>query len=295
MNSEQDTLIVAVDGGGSTCRVRIYRQSGDVLGEAQGQSANVNTNAVETQQNVQATIEAAYVDAALPTSRIPLDVVYLGLAGANASQNAASLGETLNFRQHCVVSDRLTTVAGALGEGDGAVAQLGTGSFFSVRQNGVLHEVGGWGFQLSDDCGGAYLGRKLLRAVVAAYDGLADRSKLTDEIIEKFGGTPRNLVAFVQSATPLDYGRLVLQLCAAQKNGDVVACRILEESVNKLVDVLDKLKVKSVGRLCLLGGVGPTYRRLLPPHYYDILVEPEGDALDGAFKLAKGDLLACAH
>jgi len=55
------------------------------------------------------------------------------------------------------------------------------------------------------------------------------------------------------------------------------------------------LKVKSVGRLCLLGGVGPTYRRLLPPHYYDILVEPEGDALDGAFKLAKGDLLACAH
>lgn len=291
MNVAEDTLVVAVDGGGSSCRAKVFTLSGTVVGQAVGQSANVTTNADQTRQNVFATINAAYRDAGIANARMSSDVAYLGLAGAGVKDGAEALLEDFGFRRHRVVSDRDITVSGALGTCDGAVALVGTGSFFSVRAEGVARDVGGWGFQLSDDCSGAYLGREILRATVAAYDCLAECSPLTDAILERYGGTPSRLIRFIQTATPQDYGSFVPELAAAQQKGDGVACKIFEAAIDRLVYVLDRLQVHKTGRLCLMGGVGPTYAKLLPKKYQTILAEPKGDALDGAFALAKQQLL----
>jgi len=289
-----DTYVVAVDGGGSNCRACVFDLSGTALGTALGRSANVTTNFDECSQNTLSTIQLAYGKAGLSPSRIPKDVAYLGLAGANVGGGAKRLEDSLHFAQKRVRSDRDITVQGALGDGDGAVAQTGTGSFFSVRRKGEMRHVGGWGFQLSDDCSGAYLGRKLLRATVAAYDGLADSSALTDEILSRFRGSPNRLVGFIQTATPLDYGSFVPELAEARERGDRVACRIFEAATARLVHILDALDAQATGRMCLTGGVGTTYRRLLPARYATICADPIGNGLDGAFALARKEFFGAA-
>lgn len=44
MDAQSQSLIVVVDGGGSTCRVNVCDPSGKVLGHARGKSANIATD-----------------------------------------------------------------------------------------------------------------------------------------------------------------------------------------------------------------------------------------------------------
>ncbi len=287
MSLTPESLIIAVDGGGSNCRVCVFDRSGRALGHAAGGSANITTSFFESKANIEATIKAAYDNAGLGFERMSQDAAYLGLAGANIGDNAAKLQSTLDFARVKVASDRGIAVQGALGDGDGAVAQVGTGSFFTARIKGQTRNVGGWGLQLSDDCSGASLGRKLLRATIAAYDGLADSSDLTDQILAQFGGSPDEMVAFVQTATPKDYGSYTVQLVEAKNTGDAVATTILTTATARMVEILNNLDAKRAGRICLLGGMGPIYQNMLPDDYSDICAEPKGSPLDGAFLLAK--------
>lgn len=291
MSHASEQLVIAVDGGGSTCRVRLCRASGAPLAEVKGPSANVTTNFNECRANVLSTAARAYAEAGLDPARMDRDVAFLGLAGANVGDAAKRMQDSLGFHRVRVVSDRDITVHGALGREDGALAQVGTGSFFSVQLGGEIRNVGGWGFQLSDDCSGAYLGRKLLRTAVAAHDGLRDPSPLTTAILARFGGTPDKLITYIQNATPLDYGSFAPELVAAEEAGDAVAQAILADAVSRMVHILDVMDVESAGRLCLMGGVGPAYATRLPERYRAILAEPQGNGLDGAVAMARRELL----
>ena len=287
MNVVSEPLVVAVDGGGSICRVCLFDFGGSALGNATGGSANITTNFEEALVNIEATVKSAYEDAGLSPLRMQDDLAYLGLAGANVGDKAKLLEKRLSFARSRVSSDREIAVEGALGDGDGTVAQVGTGSFFTTRRNGQLRPVGGWGFQLSDDCSGATLGRMLLRATIAAFDGLAPTSELTDRTLEKFSGSPGEMVTFVQTATPREYAVFAKDIAKAQKAGDPVATSILNAATARLVEILDILEAKQSGPICLLGGLGPTYLELLPHDYRTLCSDPLGSSLSGAFSLAK--------
>ena len=70
-----------------------------------------------------------------------------------------------------VESDAPIALDGALGARDGAIAIIGTGSTFVLRQDGRTRAIGGWGF-LGDHGGGARIGRDLLEETLLAYDGI---------------------------------------------------------------------------------------------------------------------------
>jgi glucosamine kinase len=182
-------------------------------------------------------------------------------------------------------------VQGALGDSDGTVALLGTGSFFVTRKAGVTHHVGGWGFQLGDDGGGAILGRNLLRKTVSAHDRIVDHSPLTRTVLKQFGGTPKSMLEFVQTATPMDYGKFAPAVINAHADGDAVASKIVADEVATLTTTLDRLDAKSTGRLCMLGGLGPIYQKFLGADYQAICKPPDSDALSGAIRLAQRELL----
>lgn len=286
MNEQNDPLVVAVDGGGTTCRAALFDRHGTRLGAAHGGASNIVSDFEGALSTVLETVSGAYADAGLSPDRMGRDLGYLGLAGANVADGAERFSQQLPFAKTQVVSDRDAAIAGALGSSDGAVAQIGTGSSFSIRVDGHLRHLGGWGFQLSDECSGAYLGRAVLRATVASYDGLVTPSKLTASVLEKFGGTPAGLVAFTQDATPADYAAFVPDLFAAHKLGDAVAQDIVNAATTRLVEILDILGVQKIGRLCLVGSVGQILEGFLPAPYKAMCVAAEGSALDGAFALA---------
>ena len=291
MEAESKSLIVVVDGGGSTCRLSLCDAAGAVLGHAIGKSANVATDFDGTLENIRDACKRAYAAADVSLDHMKHDVAYLGLAGAGLPGVVERLEKALKFRRVKITTDWEITVQGALGDGDGTVALLGTGSFFVTRRGGVTRHVGGWGFQLGDDGGGAILGRHLLRKTVLAHDGMIEHSPLTRTTLKQFGGSPKSMLEFVQTATPMDYGKFAPAVINARADGDLVATKIVANELESLTATLDRLDAKSTGRLCMLGGLGPVYQKLLSAEYQAICNPPENDALSGAIKLAQRELL----
>ena len=69
----------------------------------------------------------------------------------------------LPFARARIESDAVIALKGALGDDDGAIAALGTGSVFGVQRGGEVRMIGGWGFLLGDQGSGARIGRELCR------------------------------------------------------------------------------------------------------------------------------------
>lgn len=287
MSQNDESLIIAVDGGGSTCRVTICRLDGTILGQATGGAANLTTHFDAAVVTIQSSINAAYKAANLSVNRQLNDFVYLGLAGAKLDGLAAQLKGALKFKDVIVTTDQHVTIQGAMGDADGAIASLGTGSFFVCRQQGAMRHVGGWGMHLGDECSGAYLGRALLRKSLHAYDGLINHSPLSRNIMQHFGGTPQEMIVFARSASPMDYGNFAPQLITAFEQDDAIAQQIMHEALEVLYNILDSLEVKASGSLYMLGGLGAVYQKLLRPDYQEICRPPKADAMAGAIILAQ--------
>ena len=291
MNLATRRYIVAVDGGGSSCRACIADLCGKVLGRANGQAANINSAFAKSRENILAAVRRAYRAAHLPSDRSTSDYAYLGLAGASIGDAAQKLEDTLDFYRVKVATDRKTSVHGALGDADGTVALIGTGSFFTRRKQGEYRDIGGWGFRLGDDGSGAFLGHALLRRTIRAHDGLIEHSRLTRAILERFGGRAAGLVAFAQCASPKAFGKFAPELVAAFENDDPVAKSLIGGAVARLQNTLEVLDARSCGALYLLGGLGPFYQSQLDEDFRSLCKDPIGDALAGGVLLAQTELI----
>lgn len=284
--------IVGIDGGGSGCRVVVADAAGVILGRAEGGAANIATDYDSTRRNILETTQQAYRNAGFSDAHFSDDVAFLGLAGANLGRQARQLEADLPFHRQRVIDDRRTTVQGALGDADGCVALIGTGSFFVGRHGGVFDGIGGWGFHLGDDASGARLGKQLLRRVIHCHDGLVPHSDLTREVLARFGGTPKEVVEFARSAKPGDYGKFARQMAAALDHDDAAATEIFNAEKDVVQRALDRVGLAAGDPLCMLGGLGPTFQRLLDPEYQAHCQPPKGNALEGAVALARREFAA---
>ena len=163
--------IIAIDGGGTSCRALVADGRGAVLGRGRAGSANIMTDLEGARKNIAAAAEAACVDAGLPADVLSSSGALLGLAGANIGNYGERIRAILPFRRSIVETDALIALNGALGDHDGTVAILGTGSAYMVRHDGRSRAIGGWGFQVGDQGSGARIGRDLLEQTLLAHDG----------------------------------------------------------------------------------------------------------------------------
>ena len=230
MTRTTSSLIVAVDGGGSRCRVRIADGTGAILGTAKGGPANISWDYEGARRSITETISRAYTNAGLSPAAAQNHVAALALAGAGNQGHVETLRAHLAFSRVIICSDLEATVHGALCGTDGTVASIGTGSFFFSQFEGRKRRVGGWGFRLSDECSGASLGQSVLRYVTRVYDGVQPTSPLVERIFDGFDRSIDKVVSFSLSATPRDYGSLVPDIVRAFDLGDQVAVRLLEEA-----------------------------------------------------------------
>jgi glucosamine kinase len=275
-------IYLGIDGGGSGCRAAVTGRDGAVIGRGAGASANIVTDPDGARASVLDAASAALADAGLAGAEAET-VAVLGLAGANVSGAATAFAARLPFARARLVSDALISVRGALGADDGVAAAIGTGSVFAAQRGGAVRFIGGWGFALGDHASGARMGRALLEAALLAHDGLRAGSPLLDEVLAE-GGGPEGLVAFGQSARPVDYARYARRIV---ESGDPVAAEILAIADVDVVTAIDRLMQDGVAPLCFLGGLGPVFAKRLAVRYGPLIREARGTALDGALALAR--------
>jgi len=279
--------IIGVDGGGTGCRVAVAKRAGPMLGQAKGGAANIATNLVSARANILGAVEQAFENAGISPEKIAASAAVLGLAGANLGDFSTQLLATLPFAKSDIISDAETTLVGAIGEADGIIGALGTGSVYGRRENGVFTQLGGWGFRLGDDGSGARLGRDMLHRAILAFDNILPHSPLTREIIEEFQGSPRALIEQARSFTPKDFGAFAPRIVGAAKAGDENAEAIMAQHTEIVRKSLDAVGFEPGKAFSMLGGLGPVFLERLPARYKKAARTPIGNALDGALTLAR--------
>lgn len=279
-------LVLGIDGGGTGCRAAVATPAGDVLGRGRGGPANIRTDLSGSRENIVEAARLAFADAGLdPTLFNSADAV-LGLAGANVGDYKQRLEAILPFRNSDVENDSLISLEGALGDHDGAIAALGTGTVYLGRRGDEFTPVGGWGFQIGDLGSGARIGRDLLQETLLAFDGIREGSPLTEIVLDRFGRNPGEMVEFTTDAKPVDYGSFAPMVFEHAAKGDVVAKRIADRAVADVEETLAVFNLASSERLCLLGGLSVLYAPLLSERYRAIMHPPLQDALGGAVQMA---------
>lgn len=281
--------ICAVDGGGTGCRAVIAGADGTVLAKVSGGRANFTTNRdVAAQSVLDAVTKAAQsLNDTVDLKRI---VAHVGLAGILSPQDASDLADRLPFDTCTVTDDRVTSAFGVLGNRDGAVLAIGTGSFVAARRGTDLNFWGGWGFRVGDQASGAWLGRAVLEHCLLAHEGLEPQSDLTREILARFTDTSANIAAFAARAKTSEFAEFSPLIVAAARNDDAVGRMLMTRGANYLNKTLKSAKITDQDAICLTGGVGPHYESYLAPEYRARIQPPEGVALDGALQLARQNL-----
>ncbi len=287
MSALNGQIYIGVDGGGTQCRVRIQDAGNRILAEATGGAANVRLGQDFVWNTIRATIDAALEAGGLPQAVLETASAGFGLAGVLRPEDCAAIAARGGaFASLKISSDAHAACLGAFGGGDGGIQIIGTGNSSYAVIGGAGIPRGGWGFVLAERASGAALGRDALLAALQAHDGFAFETPFTRALIARFG-TPVDIVDWSEEAAPRDFAALAPMVFEFADAGDAVALSLTGRLAFDCALYVDGLIALGVPAVCLLGGLAPRVRPLLPARLAPRIAEPKGDPLDGALFLAR--------
>lgn len=287
-----DVLLLGVDGGGTRCRARLSDWAGQVLAQATTGPANIRVGLQESLAAVTDATRQCLRQAGLPgiEGRI---VACLALAGACEPAVLAQVKTLgLPFRSAVLTSDARAACVGAHAGRDGAIVIVGTGSVAWGIVGGREFRLGGWGFPLSDEGSGAWIGSRALTQVLHARDGLRHWTGLLQTLFERFQSDPHAIVRWMRDARPRDYAALAPLVCSHAEQGDAAAEDLMRSAAAHIDALAARIMHLGTPRLSLLGGLADSLRPYLAERIRQHLFAPLGDALSGALQLARAQVMA---
>lgn len=229
------SLVMGIDGGGSTVRVVITDATLAARGQATGPTANPSAaGRARAAEVIQTAMRAALAAAGCEAEQIA--AVGIGVAGAAATHAADWLRQTVAgvLPGALIVpsSDYEIALTGGRGAREGVLVLAGTGSLvYGVNAAGEARLVGGWGYLLGDQGSGYWLGLHGLRVVIAAAEGLGPQTALSEALLAALKlETPRALIPWLyrRDAPPIrEVAALAPLVLDAARAGDEMAVAIV--------------------------------------------------------------------
>ncbi len=150
----------------------------------------------------------------------------------------------------------------AFGDGPGVIVVAGSGSIAYGRDlSGRTGRAGGWGFAISDEGSGYWIGRRAIASSIRVCDERGESEcSLLSEILKVLGLESReHLVMRANGNPPLDFAIVVPAVIKLSDEGDETAQRVLSaagEELGKLgVVVLKRLFEDASAPVAMSGGV----------------------------------------
>ena len=137
-----------------------------------------------------------------------------------------------------VIGDHEIALEAAFGADPGVIAIAGTGSIVYGRDAaGHTARAGGWGFAISDEGSGHWIGRGAISAILNARDEGLDTA-LTGMVLNASKlATLDELVQHANSTPPPDFPRLFPVVLRAADEGDSVARELLSDAAARLAEL----------------------------------------------------------
>lgn len=278
---------LGIDAGGSNCRARLIDADGAVIGEGHAGAANARVG-IETLSTILAeTADQAIAQAGIGPGERATIHAGMGIAGISRPGVLDALaGLDFGFADVAYATDAQIANLGAHGGQDGSILIIGTGSVAQLRVDGRDFTIGGYGFPISDEGSGAALGLSAMRHALRALDGRTRKTPLSAAVTERFDHDTAQAIAWMDQATPRDYGTFAPLVMDYAEADDTIARSIVEHAANHIERFIETIFERGATRCTLVGGLAPRMRPWLRARTVERLSDALGDSLDGALRLA---------
>ncbi|HKN70537.1 MAG TPA: BadF/BadG/BcrA/BcrD ATPase family protein [Terriglobales bacterium] len=234
---------LGIDGGGTKTRCLLADETTVLAKAMTGGSNIVRLGEMQAREALHTAIRQACATARISPDQIR--AVCIGAAGAARPEIAAKISSILaelisdiSFTNIEVVGDTEIALEAAFGAGPGVIAIAGTGSIAYGRDAaGHTARAGGWGFAISDEGSGHWIGRRAISAILNARDQDLE-TKLTSLVLQAWKLTDLDeLVQQANSTPPPDFPRLFPIVLRAADAADAIARDLLADAGAKLANL----------------------------------------------------------
>lgn len=227
---------LGIDGGGSKTACVIGDET-TVLARVVGGGSNpVRVGSEQARKALKSAFCEACRQAQITPERI--ERTCIGIAGASVPQTRTTvqklLGELVSG-EILIAGDMEIALYAAQGEEPGVIVIAGTGSIaFARDEAGRTARSGGWGYAISDEGSGHWIGRHAVAAVTRAHEigesGALERGLLSTLKIDSFEELIR-----IANATPApDFAQLFPAVVASADANDDYARMVLSDAGSEL-------------------------------------------------------------
>jgi glucosamine kinase len=235
---------LGIDAGGTKTRCVLADET-VVLAKAMAGGSNiVRLGEGQAREALQTVIRQVCSAAEISPSQIR--AICIGAAGAARPETAAKIRSIIHelvvdelvaggSTRVEVVGDSEIALEAAFGAGPGVIAIAGTGSIVYGRDGtGQTARAGGWGFAVSDEGSGHWIGRSAISAILSSYD--QGRKTALTELVLRSCKLERidELVQYANSTPPPDFPRLFPIVLRAAAEADIVARDLLADAGARL-------------------------------------------------------------
>lgn len=300
------SYLIGIDGGGTGTRARLTAPDGQLLGLGSAGPSALGQGVAQAWRHITDAVAEAFRTAGLAhdaqqarnsdpalTARCGLG---LGLSGAEnpgwvrdfrAAEAAGAWGHL------ALDTDGYAAVLGAHAGRPGAQVAIGTGSVGeALHADGRRLTVGGWGWLLGDEAGGAWFGQHAMRIAQQAIDARAPAGALARAIWADCGADRPTLLDWCAGADQRRYAELAPRVFEHEAH-DPAAAALIAVALDAVRSIADALDPRGELPLALSGGIGRQLRPRLAHVMSQRIIDPAGDATDGALRLLQRSLQSC--
>jgi glucosamine kinase len=224
------SFYIGIDGGGTktTCAVG---DGSSVLAVANGPGSNmVRLGETEARKGLETAIDQACKQANVSPLRVQAACV--GAAGATNPAVNSSMREILHKilpnAETIVVGDMVIAMEAVLQSQPGVVAIAGTGSItYGRNESGDTARAGGWGYAISDEGSGHWIGRTAVTEAMHAFDARRD-TVILHRILKAWNlASHDDLISMANASPPPNFAELFPVVLKTAQEHDAVASDIL--------------------------------------------------------------------
>jgi glucosamine kinase len=296
-------IYLGIDGGGSKTAWAIGDEHSVIASGVVGPSNFVRVGEDRAREALLGAITQACAAARIKPSQVQR--ACLGLAGAGQERIRTwthnLVTEVLPGEIH-IVGDMVTAYEAAFKGGPGAIVIAGTGSIaFARNAQGETARAGGWGFAISDEGSGHWIGRKAIAAALRARDEGYEIT-LQTKLLQCWNLSSCEELAGVANTLP-NFASLVPAVIASAETNDAIASAVLENAGIELADlaaVVIRRVLSQDAQVALSGGVFRHSRHVRESFHKSIralhpcakILTDVVNPIDGALALARSPRVA---
>lgn len=253
--SQDESLLIAVDGGGTSTEFVLFTSSGRILKRIKLPGSNVSNIGITEGL----AIYHRGFDMCL-TNSPDIEGIFIGCAGGHLEEITHRLCEHYQNIPIRIDSHGVNALASA--EGDAALI-CGTGTVILKRdESDSYHKIGGWGHIFGDPGSGYSFGREAVYAALSYEDGVIDSPTIYCILKEKMGISKIRGEFTNVSVTKI--AELANVIFEAYEQNDPIAIEIVESEMKKLAPLVN-CSCPDGGCVILCGGINEYHNHITLP------------------------------